>query len=278
MLNSNLVRLFAASLLCGSLVKADEVITQYDVLGKHIKRVHFNEIVSTQLYSRKDVALDALNKDDWVLVTADMQTGGIGSHSRKWISHIPGNVYATLNFPMEVKDPNGFAMMRNVFSLAVLEVMKDYLPNAHVAYKWPNDALVNGKKIAGVLCEYQTLENNIYHGIVGIGINVNLSKEILAEIDQPATSMVLEGGKDISKEDVLKAVIEKAITLMDNMPSVESGLKECFAFAGEEVIVHDDTKNLDICGILEGIGENGALLVNVGGEVYSVLNGTVIKK
>ncbi len=278
MLNSSLVRLLATSLLCSSLAEASEIVTQYDILGKHVKRIHFNEIVSTQLYSRKDVKLDALNKDNWVLVTADMQTGGIGSHSRKWISHIPGNVYATLNFPIEVSDPNDFAMMRNVFSLAVLEVMKDYLPDAHVAYKWPNDALVNGKKIAGVLCEYQTLEKNIYHGIVGIGINVNLSKEILAEIDQPATSMVLEGGKNISKEDILNAVIEKAIALMNNMPSVESDLKKCFAFAGEEVVVHDDTKNLDICGILEGIGENGALLINVGGEVYSVINGTVIKK
>ena len=66
--------------------------------------------------------------------------------------------------------------------------MENYFPGK-VSYKWPNDVWVSGKKTSGCLCEFSQLFGNYYQTIVGIGINVNLNKEILDTIDQSATSM-----------------------------------------------------------------------------------------
>jgi len=272
--------LVLAASMCGFFLNADTTVAQFSLCGKNISRIHFSEIGSTQVFSREKVKVNPLGLNNWILVTTDKQGAGVGSHSRKWISHVPGNVYATLNFPITVDDSaNVFERIRNVFSLAVLETMKDFLPNNEISYKWPNDVLVNGKKISGVLCEYKTLEPNVYHAIVGIGINVNLSREILDKIDQPATSMALEGGVDLSVDKIMEHVIRKAIEFeLEDASSIKDELQKHFSLLGQEVQVHDDATSEDICGILSGIGEDGSLLLNVGGKIRSILNGTVVKK
>ena len=272
--------LVLAASVCGSFLNADTTIKQFSLSDKEVSELHFSEINSTQLFSRKNVKINPLRLNNWILISADKQVTGVGSHSRKWISDEVGNVYATLNFPIKIDNAKGFERIRNVFSLAVLETMKDFLPNNEISYKWPNDVLVNGKKISGVLCEYySTSEKNIYHVIVGIGININLSKEKLEKIDQPATSMVVEGGVDLSVDEITRHVISKAIELgLKDALTVKDELQEHFSLLGEVVVVHDDATGEDICGILLGVGEDGSLLLKVGDEVRSVLNGTVVKK
>lgn len=108
-----------------------------------IHQRHFTEINSTQTWSKENIKLDASNANIWELVTADKQTAGIGTHNRKWVSHVPGNVYASLTFPTDIPQ----YIIDKLSSLAVLETLQEIIGDEErVRLKWPNDVVVDGKK------------------------------------------------------------------------------------------------------------------------------------
>lgn len=187
---------------------------------KQARRVHFDELPSTSLYVKENAFLED------VVVTAEWQTGGMGTKGRSFSSE-RGGVYLTKlthyeNFPSK----NAFLIMARA-AVAVCETLVQY--GLQPLIKWPNDVLVGGKKICGILIENIFSGSNISRSIVGIGLNVcNPLPDALLEI---ATTMQKQG----VNTDV-KNVTDSLILQLDKEFPMENYLSY-LGFMGEEAIV-----------------------------------------
>ena len=137
-----------------------------------------------------------------LIVLADNQTGGKGRLGRIWHSAPGTGVYiSTLIRPS--LPPEQLPILTLMAGLATVIAVNDFTSN-RVQLKWPNDLLLNGKKIAGVLCEYYPIK--IPAVIIGIGINVNQT-EFPIDIKEIATSLKLETGEEINRTALIKQLI-----------------------------------------------------------------------
>lgn len=171
-----------------------------------ILEIRFDLIDSTQTYAKKHGL--SFDKDGVTCVTAEEQTAGIGQFQKKWISPKGVNLYATFYFRLP-------ALTQNITTLALLmaKTIKTVLEKNGLApnLKWPNDVLLNQKKIAGALCE------TIFHPgfieiLLGFGLNVNMEERDLLQIDQPATSLKNETCQFWDKERLLKEIQDQFLT------------------------------------------------------------------
>lgn len=157
--------------------------------------LHFKEIDSTNDYLKNGYPL--LN--DFTFVSADYQSKGKGRNNRSWNSELGKN----LMFSLLIKEKELMAIspLLGIFTaVEVSKVLEDYqLKN--VSIKWPNDVLVNDKKICGILLEGQVPE----YVVVGVGLNVN-QKGFPSDLRRPATSLINELGKEIDIEEIKTAL------------------------------------------------------------------------
>ena len=165
------------------------------------RRLHLPTVDSTNAEARRQADAGA---DAGLVVTADTQTGGRGRRGRHWVSP-PGNLYCSIllrpDWPPAEAALSGFAI-----SLAVAETVAVVLPaGADVRCKWPNDVLVDDRKIAGILIESAASACARLDWLVaGIGVNVASHPQIA---DRPAVSL-RSLGSDATLEDVLPVLVE----------------------------------------------------------------------
>lgn len=156
---------------------------------------HFETIPSTNDWAKAN--LSTFDKTKLTLVTAEAQTAGKGRFGRTWVSPGKLNIYASFCFfVQEQHDP---LLLTRLFSLATAKVLEE--KGVHCDLKWPNDLLVHGKKIAGILCE--TMDLGV---VIGLGLNVNMPAQQLQEVGQPATSLLEETGRAWDVLEVLESV------------------------------------------------------------------------
>ena len=146
----------------------------------------FKNVISTN-----DTAIDLIkNKQKKSgIVYSDIQKKGRGTYGKKWISE-KGNLFSTIFFPLKKKYPP-FSEFSIINPVIMSKVIKKFCYNKTVSLKWPNDVLVNGKKICGILQEV-VISKNIKYLIIGIGINTKLSPKIKNKYK--ATSIYFETG------------------------------------------------------------------------------------
>lgn len=150
--------------------------------------IHLDSIDSTNTYAKQHSAL--FHRDHITCITAEHQTAGRGRFERKWVSPRGVNLYATFFFHLPLKTPN-INQLATVMAESLISLLKE--EGLTPEMKWPNDVLLNKKKLAGVLCEVVFTPASI-EVILGLGVNLNMAKEDLAKIDQPATSLLQETG------------------------------------------------------------------------------------
>jgi BirA family biotin operon repressor/biotin-[acetyl-CoA-carboxylase] ligase len=133
------------------------------------------------------------------VLAAREQTAGRGRFDRTWAAAPGRDLTFSLLLGAEAA-PTQLASLPMAAALAVAELIDDYGPAATT--KWPNDVLVGGRKICGILAE-QVAE----HVVLGIGLNVNMTAADAAAIDRPATSLLIETGDEREVADVLDALL-----------------------------------------------------------------------
>ena len=181
------------------------------------KIIHFETIDSTNTYC----LLNFKNLEDKTVVIADEQTSGRGRFDRVWVSENCDNIYLTFVLKPEIK--SFVTNLTQYLSVVVAEVIESYGVEAHI--KYPNDVLVNGKKICGILCE-ASLQKNILQGVVlGVGINLNMPENIIKSIDRPATSLNLEIGNSVDKQEFLNKLLNE---FYENYEKVAENGFSCF--------------------------------------------------
>ena len=140
------------------------------------------------------------------LVVTDNQVGGKGRRGRSWESDGKNSIAFSLLLRPAIETDKA-SMITLVMALAVCEVLQK-LTELDVKIKWPNDIVINGKKVCGILTEMATKpDRSIDHIIVGVGINVN-QKMMPEEIAENATSLFMEKGERYSRADIIIAVME----------------------------------------------------------------------
>jgi BirA family biotin operon repressor/biotin-[acetyl-CoA-carboxylase] ligase len=140
---------------------------------------------------------------DQTVVTAKIQTAGRGRYGRQWVSE-EGNLFASL-----ILKPGGdtatWGQLGFVLSLGIADALLKILPERDVRVKWPNDVLVGGRKIAGVLLEIKPDAKGNDGLIAGFGVNCVSHP---AKADTPATNLTAELGGEVAPERVLEGVLE----------------------------------------------------------------------
>jgi len=165
--------------------------------------LRLTEVDSTNTYVREH--FDEL--PDGTLVSAEFQTAGRGRCGRRWIAPRGANISATVKLS---RLTDGFHA-GCIAGLATLATVREFLPECHPYLKWPNDVYVREKKLAGLLSEGVLRDRKLAGVATGIGLNVNLSSEDLAQIDQPATSLAAEAFSGIGTFPVfpMKKLVER---------------------------------------------------------------------
>ncbi len=221
--------------------------------------IRLKEINSTNDYVKQNIqALPNLTA-----VYADRQTSGRGRLERKWIDTGDDNLYLTIVLkPFKTINPiySNFTQYLSVILVMLLE--EEY--NLSPKIKWPNDVIINGKKVAGILAEGTTKGGEFLGLALGIGVNLNTTKEELSIIDKPATSIFNETCQYINKIEFLEKLLSKFCLLYDKF------IVEGFPFIKKyyESRANFINKNITInvlgklhSGIAEGISDDGSLLL-----------------
>ena len=164
----------------------------------------FDELESTNTYLKK------LSSDEVVhgmLCLTDHQTQGRGQYERKWETEDGQNLTFSLAFT-----PNSaerFHVLTLACALALVEYLNEFFDSPCACISWPNDVLLNGKKVAGLLTETVFSGNNFDRLVIGIGINVN-QQQFSAELEDQATSVALEHGEAVNREKFLASLLGRA--------------------------------------------------------------------
>ena len=217
-----------------------------------------DEVTSTNTYlmQQKDIA-------HATCVAAHIQTHGKGRRGRAWVSQLGASLTFSLLWRFSCGAAGlsglslavGVALMRAVNALGV--------NNAQL--KWPNDVLVNNQKLAGILIELQGDLEGPSAAVIGVGVNLNLSKIVLQSIDQPAIDLASVSAHSINQNELLGTILKH---LADVLSTFESG-----GFIGlrDEWLSYHAYQNkpvrmllpngTEVQGVVKNVAEDGILLV-----------------
>lgn len=194
------------------------------------------------------------------VVWAAEQAAGRGRFSRAWTSP-PGNLYMTVVLRPEVAPPRT-AELGFIAALAVAETVEAFLPQGTSAkLKWPNDVLVDGAKISGILLEGQFSGQGIAWVVAGIGVNVVSKPDSPA---YPTTSLIASGAAETSVEAVLRELLTRLGAWLDvwreaGFAPVRTAWMHRAARLGEPISVRIGQEPL--AGRFGGLDHDGALLL-----------------
>ena len=214
--------------------------------------IHLDECESTHKYVHENFA----SLQAWDVVKAEYQTGGHGRHGRVWVAPKSKNLCFNILLPAENLKPEFYAPTAQIAAITLAGILAEAINGC--AVKWPNDILVNKRKICGIISEL--LERCIS---LGIGLNVNTEKPDFAELGSPATSMFIETGKIWDRDVLLQKFLEKFKVnfelLCQNglLPFIEEWRK-MGCFVGHKARVANNGSVLE--GTIEAVQNDGSLL------------------
>lgn len=229
-----------------------------DVIGRSF--IYCEEIDSTNTY-----LLDKTNKNnsDGTVVFSEKQTEGRGRKNRVWYSAKEQN----LNFSILLTNKKYFGKNLNLINLASSLAVSQAIENLfqlNTELKWPNDVLIKGKKVCGILLEASSHGSKIERIVIGIGINVNQTM-FQGDFNLPPTSIKIESNESVERERLLAEVLNVFEELLEKtLTKPEDILREWKArcrMIGEKISITENEKTK--YGIFDDIDDDGFLLLKL---------------
>jgi BirA family transcriptional regulator, biotin operon repressor / biotin---[acetyl-CoA-carboxylase] ligase len=239
------------------------------------KIIHFLETDSTNTRAQQ-YALDGCQEG--TVITAESQTKGRGRRNRDWYSpHGKGIYMSVILYPrISLKELPKITLAAAVAATEALQASA----GIRVEIKWPNDLLMNNKKICGILTELNSLGNEKNVVIVGIGINVNTPLEMFpADIADIATSILIETKQKIPRPVIIKSLIENfdhyyEIFLNGGFNSILDKWKDSSNIVGRKINVKQ--AGAHVTGTVVDVDMDGALLVRDNdGVIQTIYSGDI---
>lgn len=245
--------------------------------GRFGKQIHyFSELDSTNLFA---VRRAREGGEEGEIVLAERQTHGKGRMGRSWFSPPGLNLYLSAILRPKLH-PLHAPQITLMAAVALAETAQLFVAD-HVSIKWPNDILVNGKKLAGILTESSCDPDRIHYVIVGIGVNLNLPRESLPDaLRDSATSVLVLTGRPIDRTAFACRLIRSLDQCYGELERKGFGpLAERWesfsALKGKRVRV--DMAGQQVAGLASGIDKDGALILLLeDGSRQRILAGDVI--
>lgn len=213
------------------------------------------------------------------LITADGQEAGVGRRGRTWVSEPGKGIYASfLLRPMiPVEKASMLTLVTAVAVAKAIEMVTGdggFLP----FIKWPNDIVIRGKKVAGILTELSVKNGNVEYVIIGIGVNVYKS-DFPRELAEAATSLEAEAGRQFSREALLEMIMQQFehyyqhFTEDETAEYILTDYQKYLANKGRKVKVLDPKGEYE--GTARGINQQGELIVDTAEGTRVVSGGEV---
>ena len=231
----------------------------HGIIGREI---HFFETVS----STNTIALELAEKaPEGTVFLADSQDKGRGRLGRIWISPSGVNIYMSIILRPQIR-PKDSSLITIMSAVACATALRN-VTGVKVTTKWPNDLMIDNKKVGGILTELKTQQQKITSAIVGIGINVNIDvREFPEDMKQRATSLKNESGVSYSRESIVAEILNemdrwyKTMTTLEKEAIVQAW-KNLTSTLGRKVVVI--TPHETLTGTAESIDNDGMLIVRL---------------
>jgi len=253
-----------------------EELSEYlstDYIGREI--YYFDSIDSTNAKAKE---LAHKDKIDGAVVIAEEQTNGRGRLGRSWASPNRKGVWMSIILKPQI-EPQDAVKITQVTAAAVWKAMNQMGIKTQI--KWPNDIVLNGKKVCGILTEMSGELNRLNYLVVGIGINANTDiDEFPEEIKSKATSLKLETGHEVDRKKLVGYILNSFETLYKELVkerSIEEAIRICkenSALIGKDVRLSVRGEEKEVKAI--DINEEGELIVqDKSGSISRVFSGEV---
>lgn len=252
--------------------KGYHLLSAPDIMDKtELESIHATEWAGCEIYyfdsidstNTKAKELAEEGHPSGTLVVADRQTAGKGRRGRSWESPTGIGIFMTLMLKPEI-NPNHASMLTLVAAMATTRAIRR-VTGVPAMIKWPNDIVMNGKKVCGILTEMSAQFDYINHIVIGIGINVH-NEDFPEEIAQTASSLYLESGQHIHRASLIEAFLEEFEDVYAEYlktEDMEGLMKEYDAMLvnrGRQVRVLDPKEPFE--GKAMGITKKGELIVD----------------
>jgi len=216
--------------------------------------IYYPSLTSTMEVAKQEAQLGAV---EGTVVIADEQTVGRGRIKRVWLSPKGSIALSIILYPSVVNLP--YLIM--LASLAVVHSI-EAITGLRSQIKWPNDVLVNDRKVCGILIESSVRGNIVDYAIIGIGINVNLKLSDFPEIQSVATSLSDELGRDVSRLRVIRRLlveVERLYLALQAGGSIYEEWRDSLITLGRRVQVKSGKTAYE--GVAESVARDGSLLL-----------------
>ncbi len=223
-----------------------------------MKLIYLEEIESTNKYCKENIE----KLEDKSVIYTSKQTQGRGRFNRKWVDLGSENIFMSIVLKPEKKFADVFYNFTQYTALCLAYTLENYKVNPKI--KWPNDILINGKKISGILAESVIRNTEIKGIIIGIGINLNANKTDFTKINKDVTALNIEKSQTINKLKFLNEFTETFFKSYDTF------LEKGFPLIKKDYLARTDflNKNITITnfnekitGIAKSITNKGTLIL-----------------
>jgi BirA family biotin operon repressor/biotin-[acetyl-CoA-carboxylase] ligase len=230
-------------------------------------------LVYPSLSSTNDVAKREARKgaEEGTVVVAEEQTAGRGRLKRAWLSPRGSVALSIILHPTPAQLP----LLIMVASLAVVHCIEKV--GLATQIKWPNDVLINNKKVCGILIESDVRGSAVDYAVIGIGLNVNVNTADFPEIATTATSLSREMGRELSRRGVIGCLleeVEKLYLALSEGDSVFREWRDRLVTLGKKVEVSSGKTSYR--GLAESVASDGSLLLRQpDGQLIKIVAGDV---
>jgi BirA family biotin operon repressor/biotin-[acetyl-CoA-carboxylase] ligase len=237
------------------------------------KTAHFAEIDSTNAEARRRIAAGAAVP---TVIHADRQTAGVGRRGRVWQSPA-GNISCTIMQPLL----GGLASVGQrsyIYGTAIARAANRFLPQPNAKTKWPNDVMIDGRKLAGVLLETSAAPDESLWLIAGFGVNVVAAPPVADGALYQSTALHLEGSS-VDTDMMLREILLNVAALQAEydragFAPLRAAWRALAMGMGKSITVNrpDGTQ---LHGIFNDIDDTGALVLAIGGDTHHISAGDI---
>lgn len=252
------------------LIDSTDVLNDGDI--NYDKVLYKSELDSTNDEGKRQAAKGCKNG---LLIICDNQTAGKGRLGRSWQAEKNTGIYMSMVIYPDIM-PGEIPQITLATGIAVMRAINN-VTGLKTQIKWPNDIIINGKKLAGILAEMSAEMEKVNYVVIGIGINVNI-ESFEGELKEKATSLYIETGKRCKRSLIINEFVKEFEICYNEFckngfaPFVKEYNENC---ANVGKLVKTIGSRTSIEGISKGVNEKGEILIETENGITAVMAGEV---